>query len=214
MSDSAEMGLRALKKQMTHEAIAEAALKLTLEKGLDHVTIEEIARQAFVSPRTFSNYFSCKEEAVVAADDHYTDDVVADLARRPADEPPLDSLRHVLVDLARSQSRQQLRAYVERVQLEDQYPTLRPFRMAQYEQLEETLRGAIAERTGTRVSSDLYPWLVAAAAVNIIKTTTRLWGKPTAARVRLIEKIEEAFDQIAAGLPAPTTQARETKAPK
>jgi AcrR family transcriptional regulator len=211
MTDSTDMGLRALKKQMTHEAIAEAALKLTLEKGLEHVTIDEIARQAFVSPRTFSNYFSCKEEAVVAADDHYTDDVVTALQRRPADEAPLDSLRHVLVDLARSQSRQQLRAYVERVQLEDRYPTLRPFRMAQYEQLEEALRGAVAERTGTKVTSDLYPWLVAAAAVNIVKTTTRLWAKPAAARVRLIEKIEDAFDQIAAGLAAPTTG---TKAPR
>ena len=93
MSDFGEMGLRALKKQMTHEAIAEAALKLTLDKGLDHATIDEIARRAFVSPRTFSNYFSCKEEAVVAADDHYTDDVVTALQKRPADEPPLQRPR-------------------------------------------------------------------------------------------------------------------------
>ncbi|PFG38238.1 TetR family transcriptional regulator [Georgenia soli] len=203
MSDSGEMGLRALKKQMTREAIAEAALKLTIEKGLDHVTIDEIARQAFVSPRTFSNYFSCKEEAVIAADDHYTDDVVAALHRRPAGEPPLESLRHILVDLARSQSRQQLRAYVERVELEEQYPTLRPFRMAQYDHLEEELRNAVAQRTGTKVATDLYPWLVAAAAVSIVKTTTRLWAKPRSPRVRLIEKIEDAFDQVAAGLPGP-----------
>ncbi|WP_454851575.1 TetR/AcrR family transcriptional regulator [Promicromonospora soli] len=65
--ESPAQGLRELKKQMTRDAIASAAFKLTLEKGLDHVTVEEISRVAIVSPRTFSNYFSSKEEAVVSA---------------------------------------------------------------------------------------------------------------------------------------------------
>ena len=38
-----EPGLRELKKQITREAIADAARQLALGNGLDHVTLDEIA---------------------------------------------------------------------------------------------------------------------------------------------------------------------------
>ena len=43
-------GLRELKKQITRETIADAAVQLALEKRPRHVTIEEIAHVAFISP--------------------------------------------------------------------------------------------------------------------------------------------------------------------
>ena len=61
--DGDQRGLRELKKQITREAIADAARQLALGNGLDHVTLDEIAHVAFVSPRTVSNYFSCNGEA-------------------------------------------------------------------------------------------------------------------------------------------------------
>ena len=82
MSD-APVGLRSIKKQLTRESIADAALRLSLEKGLSHITIDEIAHLAFVSPRTVSNYFSCKEEAVVAAGSTLPD-LIALFARAPS----------------------------------------------------------------------------------------------------------------------------------
>ena len=60
-------GLRERKKALTHRTIADAAFTLTVEHGLEHVTIDQIADLAFVSPRTVSNYFMSKEAAVVAA---------------------------------------------------------------------------------------------------------------------------------------------------
>jgi len=46
-----EPGLRELKKQITREAIADAARQLALGNGLDHVTLDETAHVAFVSRR-------------------------------------------------------------------------------------------------------------------------------------------------------------------
>lgn len=59
-------GLREVKKRATGHALATAAFELTLKRGLDAVSIEDIAHRAGVSRRTFANYYSCKEEAVTA----------------------------------------------------------------------------------------------------------------------------------------------------
>ncbi|MEW9554127.1 TetR/AcrR family transcriptional regulator [Nonomuraea sp. NPDC050783] len=60
-------GLREQKKQATREALSAAALRLALERGPDNVRVDDIAEAAGVSPRTYNNYFSSREQAIVAA---------------------------------------------------------------------------------------------------------------------------------------------------
>jgi hypothetical protein len=62
-------GLRERKKQATREALREAALLLALERGPDNVRVDDIADAAGVSPRTYNNYFSSREQAIVAVID-------------------------------------------------------------------------------------------------------------------------------------------------
>jgi AcrR family transcriptional regulator len=59
------LGLRERKKRARHDAIVDAAQVLVLERGLDAVTVEEIAEAAGISPRTFFNYFDSKDDAVL-----------------------------------------------------------------------------------------------------------------------------------------------------
>jgi AcrR family transcriptional regulator len=63
--DAAEPGLRERKRLATRRAILLAAITVVREKGFEAATVDEIARIADVSPRTFFNYFSSKEEAIV-----------------------------------------------------------------------------------------------------------------------------------------------------
>ena len=202
MNDSG-IGLREIKKQMTRDSIADAALQLALEKGLDHVTIEEIARVAFVSPRTFSNYFTCKEEAVVAAQLPNAAVVIEQFAETPADEAPLPALGRLLQEFVASIPAEQLALNLRKIQVARDFPSLRPFLSDQYGPFERDLRQTIAQRIGADSTEDMYPSLVASTAVSAVRSAIRLWAVSGGGNDELSALLREAFDQLEAGLPAP-----------
>jgi AcrR family transcriptional regulator len=78
--------LRERKKQATREALRAAALRLALERGPANVRVDDIADAAGVSPRTYNNYFSSREQAIVAAVTAERESRVASaVTARPAD---------------------------------------------------------------------------------------------------------------------------------
>ncbi|MBP3042353.1 TetR/AcrR family transcriptional regulator [Arthrobacter jiangjiafuii] len=54
-------GLRARKRAAARSAIEKTAVRLALEHGYEHVTVEMICTECMVSQRTFFNYFGSKE---------------------------------------------------------------------------------------------------------------------------------------------------------
>ncbi|KJK50599.1 TetR family transcriptional regulator [Lentzea aerocolonigenes] len=94
--------LRAHKKAVTRRSLAGAALRLAMEHGLDGVTVEDIADEAGVSRRTFSNYFAGKEDAVLDADRSRIQELVALVSTRPAGEEAWTALRAATAELYRT----------------------------------------------------------------------------------------------------------------
>lgn len=63
--DPQPVGLREQKKRQTKLELCRSARRLVLERGLDATTVDDIARAAGVSSRTFFNYYETKLDAIV-----------------------------------------------------------------------------------------------------------------------------------------------------
>ena len=198
--DQPEMGLRQRKKLLTRRTIADAAFALTVERGLDDVTIDQIAERAFVSPRTVSNYFPSKEAAIVAADEYAPVELLSGVEERPIDEPPLHSLREVLTATMRRMTEEEARTLKARERLIDQYPALLPHRAAQYDEFEDAVRVLVAARAGLDAETDPYPRLIAGAATAAMKTAIRVWVNTDGSVEDIADVMEQAFRDLEAGL--------------
>ena len=79
-------GLTERNKERTRREIAEAAGQLFLERGYAATTVQDIARAADVSPRTFFRYFPSKEDVITTIASASMDDVLEHLAGHDASE--------------------------------------------------------------------------------------------------------------------------------
>lgn len=82
---------RELNKVATRDAITSAALDFLRAKGLNGFTVDDVAAAAGVSRRTFFNYFSSVEAAIASFTERFLESVIAELVKRPDNEPILDS---------------------------------------------------------------------------------------------------------------------------
>ncbi|MFC7431452.1 MULTISPECIES: TetR family transcriptional regulator [unclassified Agrococcus] len=194
--------LRERKKRYTRRTIADAAFGLALEQGLESVLVEEIAERAFVSPRTLSNYFPSKEAAIVASGEDDLEALAEALLARPSDETPVASLRELMSERVREWTPEQLEALREKERLLEQHPALLPYRMAQYDALEDALRAAIAQRLGVDPEVEAHPRLLAGAAATVLKTAIRIWVLQEGDEPSIGDLVESAFDEIENGLSA------------
>ncbi|MBK5222090.1 MAG: TetR family transcriptional regulator [Acidimicrobiia bacterium] len=194
-----DLSRRDRKKQATRRAIARAALRLAQELGPDAVTIDAISEAADVSPRTVFNHFASKEDAILNVDPVRTDTIRAELAARPADEPPLASLRAVLLD-ASEQLDADLGDWRQRVRLVREHPaSLYPRYVAAFTANERVLVELVAERLGVDVDHDIRPALLVAAAFSAMRVATDTW-ETSDRSVHIEDLIDEAFARLANGL--------------
>jgi AcrR family transcriptional regulator len=194
-------GLRERKKLATRLALHQAALQLVAEHGLDRVSVDDIAARADVSPRTFFNYFSSKDDAVVGLDPAAPQQQAVAFASRPADESPVQALRAVAVIQAAVMAREP-ELWPLRLRVIEAHPSLLARLTAGFAESDRVLAAAIADRTGTRPDVDVYPQLLAHVAGAAMKSSLHRW-RATDFTASLPELVAEAWDLLAAGLPAP-----------
>src|SRR5580692_10942974 len=95
-TQSLSLRLRAKRSEMMVSELEEVALRLFDQHGFANVTVEEIAAAAHISVRTFYRYFAAKDDVLQLRINRRSEVLRAALSARPANEPPLRSLRLAL----------------------------------------------------------------------------------------------------------------------
>jgi AcrR family transcriptional regulator len=158
-------GLREQKKQATREALREAALRLALERGPDNVRVDDIAEAAGVAPRTYNNYFSSREQAIVAAVTAEREArVAAKVAARPAEVRLADAVLEAIVEQYTEDPGERHR---DALLLITTRPTLRDAFVDTAAAIEHPLAAAIAERIDTEPHTARVLAASVAAAVRV-----------------------------------------------
>jgi AcrR family transcriptional regulator len=136
-------GRRARKQRETRARIADAAMRLFLERGYEATTLDDVAEAADVSRRSLFDYFPTKEDVLFAGQDDFVPALVAELRQRPEDEPWPVLVEHALtraVAAAATPESFAIDALVRRT------PALQPRRQLKYLHLEQAIAGVLAER--------------------------------------------------------------------
>ncbi|MBB5872751.1 AcrR family transcriptional regulator [Allocatelliglobosispora scoriae] len=200
VEDAPALGRRDRKKQQTRAALIQAALRLADERGLENITVEEISEAADVSSRTFFNYFSSKDDAIIG--DHQADAPPLHelFAALPADIPVIGALRLALAPvIAQVQADQEL--WFLRMRVLAEHPALLPRLHANGAAAERDLTAAVAARTGVGPDHVFPPLIVGAVGV-AVRTSMARWAACGGARP-LAELLDEAFVALAGGLMDP-----------
>lgn len=95
-------GLREHKKAATRAALARAAAEIALTQGPEALTVAAISARAGVSPRTFHNYFTSREEALREFIDTRVRALTAGLDELPAELDALAAVERFVIDHLRS----------------------------------------------------------------------------------------------------------------
>ena len=201
------LGLRERKKLATREALSVAALRLALERGPDNVRVDDIADAAGVSPRTYNNYFSSREQAIVAA---VTAEralrIAAALRARPATEP----LDRAVIDTVVEQYTGEPAG--DALTMITTTPRLRAEFIEAASAVQSPLAAALADRIGGTES--LTADVLAAAVSAAIRIALQSWVRPLAENTLagngflvvterpLPELLREALDCLAPALRA------------
>ncbi len=185
--------LRTRKKAATRQSLHEAALRLAMERGLDGVTVEDIADAVGVSRRTFSNYFTNKEDAILHADRERTGVLVSLVEHRPAGEQPWQALRTASRELYRGRAVPD-REWVAQLRLLRRHPSLLAQQAGDQITLERDLAAVLVAR-GHDLDEPLAR-LMTATFLAAVRTASVLWLEDSAER-SLPDLVDDLLGRVA-----------------
>jgi AcrR family transcriptional regulator len=148
------------------------ALRLFEARGFGDVTVEQIASAAQSSQRTFYRYFPTKEDVLQVHIDRRSSALRAALLARPADEPPLHSLRLAYAEVVAAEDIALHRRWTDVVFATPN--VLRGVVGGAHLKTQTVIAGFFGARLGLP-PNDLVPTMLAAAAGGVVQAAHAQW---------------------------------------
>jgi AcrR family transcriptional regulator len=165
--------LNVRKQQMVRDAIWDAAIDLIAEKGFDETTVEDIARAAGTSRRSFFRYFASKNDLMAQPIVSYGNVLTESILHCPAGLPLPEVVRHVVREVT------QLSVTFPRARkvmaIAEKYPAAREAQMARVAGLQEAVEAAFVERGRRSGSDELTVHVAAGLTLLVLNATFRAW---------------------------------------
>ena len=190
-------GLRERNRRERRRRLEDVALDLFEREGFDRTTIEQIAAEAELAPRTFFSYFATKDDLVLADYSERLERILTELDRRPEAEPAWDALRESFAVVAADYEFEQ-----DRIRRRFTIMATNPSVFARSLLLQAGWEQALTERLTTRLGARAYdptPRLFAATALAVMRASLQHW-LTTPRAPALPELVQRGFDRLASGL--------------
>jgi AcrR family transcriptional regulator len=196
MNPSGSAGRAGASRRRRYE-IASAAIKLFIEHGLDGTTVDEIAAEAGVSPRTFFRHFETKEQAAFPDHDERIEGMRQQLSAHRSSLSPL----RVVIELSRQSAHQFLEdpaLYRPRIQLVRANPALRDRERLIDQKYEDVLADYLRDELADDPTAGLKAQVIAAAIVAAVNHTNDQWASDPSVDAELLladalQLVEDAF---------------------
>jgi AcrR family transcriptional regulator len=189
------LGLRERKKLRTEADLRDAALRLALERGFDHVTIDDIAAAVEVSKTTFYRYFDSKEDALLGNPTEKTQRLKLALADQPDGDATLSAVRNAIMSFTNSYEHDR-DATLARGRIIRSTPSLQARNLEHQALWEQQLAEFVAGRLGAEPDADLRARVVAAIVVATLRATLDYW-RDTNGRDDLAELMDTTLAMLA-----------------
>ena len=165
--------LQERKQQLVRDAIWRAATDLFAEKGYDETTVEDIAKKAGVSRRSFFRYFSSKSDLMAHGTVNYGHFVVETLESLPKRYPLPRVFRETVLRIAQASAAD---PHTRRImEIAARYPAARAAQLAKMVEVHDRVAEAFARRTGPGRESSSTPGILAGLTISVLAVIFRTW---------------------------------------
>jgi AcrR family transcriptional regulator len=198
---------REVRSRYAEEMVLElerVALGLFEERGVAEVTVEEIAADAGISPRTFYRHFAGKDDIFQVRIERHASALRLALGERPAGEPPLRSLREALVKVVSHEDSVLRRRWM--LVVESSPNLVRAALGGVHLKVNTVMADFFGDRLGLP-AADLVPAMLSAAAGGVVFAANATWllegGLLEERLAQALDVLETVLDVDALGSPPP-----------
>lgn len=165
--------LQSRKQQFVRDAIFDAAIDLFAANGFDETTVEEVAKAAGISRRSFFRYFANKDDLLAQSVLNYGAVLAEAIEACPSDLSPLEVVRETISTGVKHVAAQPRTRQI--IEIAIRSPAAKRSHLSRMIEVEDRLAEAFAGRLKSSSRDAMKPRLLAGLTLAVMNSTIGAW---------------------------------------